>query len=141
MWNLFAGELKKRNSRKGQLAIEDDIRRVRAMENGFLDVIAQKALPELHDMMTDDVVLLTASGPLTGGRDALETLCRDLFDGFDIRHHVDFRVEKIEIENAAWAYLALWSRTRHSTAVVPSRYSACVGDTPARKWHMEARPP
>jgi len=106
MWNLFAKGIKKRDSPKGQLTANDDIKRVGAMVNHFLDAIAQKALPERRDMLTDDVVLLSASGPPTIGRDAVETLCRDLLDRFDIRHHVDFSVEVIEVENAACAYLA-----------------------------------
>ena len=60
-----------------------------ALQNRLLDAIKEKMLPELLDMMTDDVVLLTASGPPTVGRDAVKALCTDLFSRFDIRHHCE----------------------------------------------------
>lgn len=57
---------------------EDDIaresREIRALQRRLRDAIKEKALPALLEMMTDDVVLLTASGPPTVGRDAVKAL-------------------------------------------------------------------
>ncbi len=71
------------------------------MVNRLTDAIGEKAPPELLDIMTDDVVLLTTSGPPTVGRDAAKMLCTDLFGRFDIRKHVDFGVEVHAAEGAA----------------------------------------
>ena len=69
---------------------EDDIaresREIRALQSRLRDAIKEKALPALLEMMTDDVVLLTASGPPTVGRDAVKALCTSLFSRFDIGH-------------------------------------------------------
>jgi ketosteroid isomerase-like protein len=73
-----------------------------AMANCLADAFRQKDLSQLLDMMTDDVVLLSASGPPTVGRDSAKKLCTDLFGRFDIRQHVDFSVQVVVgIENAA----------------------------------------
>ena len=68
-------------------AVEDDARRVRqeisAIAARFQDALAKKALSEVLDIVTDDVVLLTASGAPTVGRTAVEALCLSLFRRFD----------------------------------------------------------
>ena len=68
-------------------AVEDDVRRVRReiseVAARFQDALAKKALFELLDIMSHDVVLLTASGDPTVGRIAVEALCTSLFRKFD----------------------------------------------------------
>ena len=77
------GALNKAHSLVG----EDDDRRVRreisATRARFEDALANKALSEVLEMVTDDVVLLTASGAPTVGRAALEAVCMSLFRRFD----------------------------------------------------------
>lgn len=92
---MLAG-LTKRDSLEGQVAEDSARGEIRAFANRLLAAVHEKALPELLDMMTDDVVLLAASGPPTVGRDAVKTLCTGLFVGFDISHHVDFGVSHFE---------------------------------------------
>ena len=73
------------------------------MSNDLLKTIAAKALPELRDMITQDVVLLGPSGPPIVGHDAAEKLCLDLFSRFNIATHIDFQREVIQ--NEAFMYV------------------------------------
>jgi hypothetical protein len=52
------------------------------MSKNLLKTIAAKALPELRDMITQDIALLGPSGPPIVGHDAAEKLCLDLFSRF-----------------------------------------------------------
>ncbi|HET6840240.1 MAG TPA: hypothetical protein VFK06_00890 [Candidatus Angelobacter sp.] len=61
------------------LAVEDDARvrrEISAIVARFQDALAKKALPEVLDIVTDDVVLLTASGAQTVGRTAAQVELR-----------------------------------------------------------------
>ena len=104
---LASGRTRNQQNHLEVQSTEGDARgRIIERVNELVDTITRQALSDLRNMMTDDVTLVTASGPPTVGRDAIEAYCRNLFDRFVIHdHHVDFRLEVIEGENAACAYL------------------------------------
>jgi ketosteroid isomerase-like protein len=64
---------------------EDELQ-IRALMGRLHGAVNQKALPELLDMLADDVVLLSASGAPVVGRNAVMALCTDLYGRYNIRH-------------------------------------------------------
>ena len=64
----------------------EDERQIRALMNRLNGAVNKKTLPELLDMLADDVVLLSASGAPVVGRNGVKALCTDLYGKYNIRH-------------------------------------------------------
>src|SRR5436309_1791742 len=78
---------------------QDDFRReIDTVANRFSNAVARKALPELLETVTDDVVFVATSGAPVVGREAVRALYTGLFARFDIRNTAspsDFEVEVV----------------------------------------------
>ena len=77
---------------------------VREVFNRFTHAIRDKNRPLLSELMTDDIVLLAASGDPIVGRDAVEAFCTGTFSKFLIRQHTDFSVEASDKRTTASVY-------------------------------------